>query len=861
MINNKITKLIVMAIIGMTATTGLSQGVSATWKQDSRGWWYTERNSWATGWRSLNGTWYYFGGNGYMKTGWVQDNGAWYYLNSNGAMVKDNTIAIAGKQSKFDSSGKWLGYTNNETTETTVQGITNCRLTTSQKPYETADVSGRFLSYYSYSPEIISGVFDNNSNYIVFRSDKGNNNVLHIDRFSVSNDKIEFKNTIDIPRELPKFGAATITDDGSIYILWGSETNNENGSEVTIKVTKHSQDGKKIDEYDYEAQGTNGRFTSVKGAFNTGNARIEYNNGTIVAQFARTMLKSSDGLNHQASHVLFLDENLNLLNIEPPYASHSFSQNMCFDGKYGVFADLGDVYPRGIQITKINLNGNDNKDVAVPYKIKSANPYQDTLTQLAGIEKDNKGYVLVASTKKPSSTSQSEPRNLFLQLIDRNFSSEEENVVISKGQTVSADNFTNKGVVWLTNYSNSADACVANPKLQKLGEDRYIVMWENIQSKERELKYLSTYYAVVTANGQFIKQPTEIKGIRLNQFDNLSVKNGKIYWVGSDGDNGIKVYSINLQVNMDLSNKSEDLNDNSDEQISEKIADTDIINANTTASNVINNSNDDITQISNSKTNDNEITYDEFYDIACDNMHELVNNHRDQNGKNKLDIETNLDESAYLKSKHMVDNNYFDHNYNGISFADLVYKLSGENINGENIAQNYLTQSTYTKESAKDLANRLFTQWKNSAGHNANMLNDFDSFGFGFKIGANNYVYATQHFSVNSSSSNNINTDSNTSTSNNTNTSSNKTDIIISTDDKKIEKITGEKALRDSILSHYNNGDKKWEFYYYGTSGNNREEIMNIMTNMWYKEKLFNNDFKSYVLGSGDDTTFFEITL
>ena len=39
---------------------------NAAWKQDGTGWWYTEGNSYTTGWRIIDGKWYYFYTNGYM---------------------------------------------------------------------------------------------------------------------------------------------------------------------------------------------------------------------------------------------------------------------------------------------------------------------------------------------------------------------------------------------------------------------------------------------------------------------------------------------------------------------------------------------------------------------------------------------------------------------------------------------------------------------------------------------------------------------------------------------------------------------------------------------------------------------------
>ena len=60
---------------------------NAAWKQDGTGWWYTEGNSYATGWRIIDGKWYYFHTNGYMAHDcWIGE----YYINSNGIWATDN---------------------------------------------------------------------------------------------------------------------------------------------------------------------------------------------------------------------------------------------------------------------------------------------------------------------------------------------------------------------------------------------------------------------------------------------------------------------------------------------------------------------------------------------------------------------------------------------------------------------------------------------------------------------------------------------------------------------------------------------------------------------------------------------------
>lgn len=82
----KLTKVFAGLLAALTLIIASPIQANAEWKQDSTGYWYTEGNSYATGWRSINGNWYYFYSNGYMAHDcWIGD----YYLNSQGAWTLD----------------------------------------------------------------------------------------------------------------------------------------------------------------------------------------------------------------------------------------------------------------------------------------------------------------------------------------------------------------------------------------------------------------------------------------------------------------------------------------------------------------------------------------------------------------------------------------------------------------------------------------------------------------------------------------------------------------------------------------------------------------------------------------------------
>jgi uncharacterized protein YkwD len=113
---------------------------------------------------------------------------------------------------------------------------------------------------------------------------------------------------------------------------------------------------------------------------------------------------------------------------------------------------------------------------------------------------------------------------------------------------------------------------------------------------------------------------------------------------------------------------------------------------------------------------------------------QLINEYRVQNGHSTLEINSYLQAAAQWHSEDMADKNYFSHTDSlgrdpFQRMADFGYTVSTSK--GENIAAGYSTAAS------------VFQGWKNSPGHNANMLNsNYRVIGIGLAYNnSSNYDY------------------------------------------------------------------------------------------------------------------------
>ena len=93
----KLTKVIASSLIVASVLALNPIAASAEWKQDNNGWWYADADgsSWITGWKLLDGKWYYFNSDGYMAKDTTIDG---YNLGSDGAWIQKIVLATVGDE-------------------------------------------------------------------------------------------------------------------------------------------------------------------------------------------------------------------------------------------------------------------------------------------------------------------------------------------------------------------------------------------------------------------------------------------------------------------------------------------------------------------------------------------------------------------------------------------------------------------------------------------------------------------------------------------------------------------------------------------------------------------------------------------
>lgn len=122
----KLTKVIASTLVVTSVLLLNPIGASAEWEQDNKGWWYSEGSSWATGWRVIDGSLYYFDTKGYMLDSRPNDFGNEYEINSSGQF---ENVTIEGDWVFCKQAGRIVTYIGTDSNVVIPDKIDNIAIT------------------------------------------------------------------------------------------------------------------------------------------------------------------------------------------------------------------------------------------------------------------------------------------------------------------------------------------------------------------------------------------------------------------------------------------------------------------------------------------------------------------------------------------------------------------------------------------------------------------------------------------------------------------------------------------------------------------------------------------------------------
>jgi hypothetical protein len=336
------------------------------------------------------------------------------------------------------------------------------------------------------------------------------------------NGSLTDKKTIN--KELGLFGGFYSGKDYH-YFVFGQNNPTEDDAAEVMRIVKYSKDFKRI------------ASVSVKGAntyipFSAGSLRMAESNGKLYIHTCHEMYASTDGLHHQANMTYVInEENMNVeqsyydvLNIaQSGYVSHSFNQFVQTDGIHVYRVDHGDAYPRAISITQCENGGDITKvNYTLPVTLGNAIGHNDTGASIGGFELSSENCIIAGNAVDFTAENINVfgKRNIFISVTDKNLSG--------------------SNVVWLTQYDENQDFDVRTPHLIKIGEDQFLVMWEEASGNGTEVH---TKMATIDGSGNMTSGIVQ-RDMRLSDCKPEKCGDGLVRWFTSRNNPPV-IYAVN----------------------------------------------------------------------------------------------------------------------------------------------------------------------------------------------------------------------------------------------------------------------------------------------------------------------------
>lgn len=339
----------------------------------------------------------------------------------------------------------------------------------------------------------------------------------------------KFQSGLTLEMELPLFGGFYSGSNYNFLVFGQENPNNDNNLEV-MRVVRYSKDWTRIDDCRLCELNTNSPFAG-------GSLDMTEVGSKLIIHTCHIMYGENGGGGHQASMKWVFDENTmkpTYSTYQPEntvygYCSHSFAQLIETDGTNLYSVDHGDAYPRGVQITKTAVDGNQSiVSQMITMTFRGITGNNETGASIGGMALSSDNILIVGNSVDQSSDNTWDPngqRNIFLNYASKDFRT------------------TDK--LWLTHYDDGVS--VRTPQIVKINDNQFMVLWEEVRGST------TTKMVIFDGSGKQLSQIIS-SDVRLSDCKPVISSDGCVEWYVTNGSS-IRFYKIDPN-NFDAAQKT-----------------------------------------------------------------------------------------------------------------------------------------------------------------------------------------------------------------------------------------------------------------------------------------------------------------
>ncbi len=306
--------------------------------------------------------------------------------------------------------------------------------------------------------------------------------------------------------------------DGNFYVVVGYDNPKESLTKTVIEVHKYNSKWKYVKTARIRGAASN-VFPGIYRPFDAGNCQMDMKGSTLYLVTAREMFQGNDGVRHQSNISFKINtKTMKAVGANDSYVSHSFNQYVKFkDNSLYVF-DHGDAYPRSLCLTILDQYGKKNeswKSKIPMFQLQGGTGENYTGCTVGGMEIGTRN-ILVCGRAKPHKYKIKGVTGYSKELADNIF------ITLTNRKT------TKSTVKWLTSYNpKTSTVKVGYPRMVKLGDDRFAVLFTTTQGEKTVLHYI-----VVDDAGKKIYSTT-YKNMLFPSSSQPILSNGYIVWMSA----------------------------------------------------------------------------------------------------------------------------------------------------------------------------------------------------------------------------------------------------------------------------------------------------------------------------------------